>query len=158
MFGTIYDMLSGIFEEAVNEINLTVWLKDHQNLQTLLKDSEFDQFLQIFEQVKNPGDSGPFNCDHYESYLRCLQGIAMKIDRKEIARHIEFLYLLPFDLPNTNLKTEGEEEKIKKEWSRTLFYLAHKKDDPYFGRRVKERAEEEFFVPELYLYKCHGQK
>ena len=49
MFGTIYDMLSGVFEEAVNEINLTVWLKDHQNLQTLLKDSEFDQFLQIFE-------------------------------------------------------------------------------------------------------------
>ena len=84
--------------------------------------------------------------------------MAMKIDRKEIAKHIEFLYLLPFDLPNTNLRTEGEEEKIKKEWSRTLFYLAHKKDDPYFGRRVKERAEEEFFVPELYLYKCHGQK
>ena len=51
----------------------------------------------------------------------------MKIDRKEIAKHIEFLYLLPFDLPNTNLRTEGEEEKIKKEWSRTLLFSSQER-------------------------------
>ena len=153
--------------------NVIEWLhkKTELDLQLTDKNSEIFKMLglsidtleKMSQQVKLGGDSSHYNCDEYEVHMRAIRRIAEYIGAETIKKQIDWLYLLPFDFPffepfESQLASKNIKEirQVKVDWDQTLFKWAHARGNDYFGKYLKEDAEEGFFVPEKYFHRCHG--
>uniref|UniRef100_A0A0P6F8Z7 Putative Ankyrin n=1 Tax=Daphnia magna TaxID=35525 RepID=A0A0P6F8Z7_9CRUS len=119
---------------------------------------DFEVMADVSEQVKKGSNSSEFNCDHYERYLRSMYSIAEMTDAKESMGQNKWFYLLPFDFPiDYGDEKEPDIKRAKIEWDRTLFSWAHTETDEYYGKYLKEDANEGFFLPKEFKHKCHGE-
>ena len=123
--------------------------------------SSIDIVENMSQQVNLGGDSSNYNCDEYEVQLKAIRRIAEYIGANTFKIQIDWLYLLPFDFssvePENQLNNSDEIRQVKMDWDQTLFEWAHARGNDYFGIYLKQDAEEGFFVPEKYYYKCHSQ-
>ena len=122
--------------------------------------SSIDIVENMSQQVNLGGDSSNYNCDEYEVQLKAIRRIAEYIGANTFKIQIDWLYLLPFDFssvePENQLNNSDEIRQVKMDWDQTLFEWAHARGNDYFGKYLKEDAEEGFFVPEKYFHRCHG--
>ena len=127
-------------------------------------DSLFETAANMSDELIGPAESGAFNCDRYEEYLRCLQSIAklIKADQK-LLDDIEN-YLKPYcpqkkeEMPPVGT-TRSQTSKVK-EWDETFVDLKHSTDDQHFGSEWKQIAESDnnLIFPKMYTFGCHEQK
>ncbi|XP_032790637.2 uncharacterized protein LOC116927709 [Daphnia magna] len=177
MFSSCYLVFDSLMEElekwaksSINKFgeseldikNPTEWLRGiaeeyQQNTTDKSYKEDFEVMADVSEQVKDGNNSSHFNCDNYERYLRSMYSIAEMTDSKESMGHIKWCYLLPFDYPidYSNDKTSIKQAKI--EWDKTLFSWAHRETDKDYGKFMTEDANDGFFLPKEFKYKCHGE-
>ncbi|XP_057368000.1 uncharacterized protein LOC130688994 [Daphnia carinata] len=149
-------------ESKLDVKNPTKWLREkaegcQQNTTDKSYKEDFGVMADVSEQVKDGSDSSHFNCENYESYLRSMYSVAVMTDSKESMEHIKWFYLLPFDFPIDYSNDEGSVKEAKIEWDKTLFSWAHKETDKDYGKFMAEDANEGFFMPKEFKYKCHGE-
>lgn len=96
----------------------------------------------------------------YAKFMRTLDHIAVEIGAEGTRDQIEWFHLLRFDEPNFHTDAEKDEEirTAKIEWEKTLFDLAHKEGDNFFGKFLKKCAKERYFTSGIYSHQCHGQR
>ncbi|KAK4028314.1 hypothetical protein OUZ56_017594 [Daphnia magna] len=149
MFSSCYLVFDSLMEElekwaksSINKFgeseldikNPTEWLRGiaeeyQQNTTDKSYKEDFEVMADVSEQVKDGNNSSHFNCDNYERYLRSMYSIAEMTDSKESMGHIKWCYLLPFDY------------SIDKD----------------YGKFMTEDANDGFFLPKEFKYKCHGE-
>ncbi|KAK4016274.1 hypothetical protein OUZ56_031224 [Daphnia magna] len=148
-------------ESELDMKNPTKWLRKkaeqhHQSETDRRYKEDFEVMAEVGDQIKDGSNSGEFNCDNYERYLRSMYSIAEMIDSNESMGQIKWFYLLPFDFPmDYGDEKESDIKRAKIEWDRTLFSWAHKETDEYYGKFMKEDANEGFFLPKEFKHKCH---
>lgn len=174
MFSSCYLVFNSLMEEWAKSIqksgeseldskNPTKWLREkaeqyHQSETEKRYKEDFEFMAEVSEQVKDGSNSGYFNCDNYERYLRSMYSIAEMTGSKESMGQIQLFYLLPFDFPiYYGNEKESDIKRAKMEWDRTLFSWAHTETDEYYGKYLKEDANEGFFLPKEFKHKCHGE-
>ncbi|KZS20800.1 Uncharacterized protein APZ42_012508 [Daphnia magna] len=174
MFSSCYLVFNSLMEEWAKSTqksgeseldikNPTEWLREkaeqyHQSETEKRYKEDFEFMAEVSEQVKDGSNSGYFNCDNYERYLRSMYSIAEMTGSKESMGQILLFYLLPFDFPiYYGNKKESDIKRAKIEWDRTLFSWAHTETDEYYGKYLKEDANEGFFLPKEFKHKCHGE-
>ena len=130
-------------------------------------DSLFETAANMSDELIGPAESGEFNCDRYEEYLRCLQDIAKLIKaEKKLLDDIEN-YLKPYcpqpkeEMPPVGT-TRSQTSKVK-EWDKTFVDLKHSINDQHFGSEWKQIAEPQnsegnLIFPKTYSFECHEQK
>ncbi|XP_057374316.1 serine/threonine-protein phosphatase 6 regulatory ankyrin repeat subunit A-like isoform X2 [Daphnia carinata] len=145
-------------EPVLNMSNPAEWLRNkaeqyHQNETEKSYKDDLEVMAEVSEQLKNGSNSGDFNCDNYERYLRSMYSIAEMIDSKESMGQIKWSCLLPFDF---RMDYENEEEpdirRTKIEWDKTLFNWAHEETNTCYGTFMKEEG---FPHPDEFSHRCH---
>ncbi|KAK4016268.1 hypothetical protein OUZ56_031218 [Daphnia magna] len=174
MFSSCYLVFNSLMEEWAKSTkksgeseldikNPTEWLREkaeqyHQSETEKRYKEDFEFMAEVSEQVKDGSNSGYFNCDNYERYLRSMYSIAEMTGSKESMGQIQLFYLLPFDFPiYYGNEKESDIKRAKIEWDRTLFSWAHTETDEYYGKYLKEDANDGFFLPKEFKHKCHGE-
>ena len=133
------------------------WLLENPVLKTAIQDPCFHDLLEIGDQVKVAAEDTNFNCDMFEMFMRTMRSVAVKIGAGSTRDQIEWCHLLPFDEQNFQTDKDDEISREKFEWEKTLFDVAHKESDNFFGKFLKKCAEERFYTSGNYAHRCHGQ-
>ncbi|XP_057374317.1 uncharacterized protein LOC130695214 [Daphnia carinata] len=119
---------------------------------------DLEVMAEVSEQVQDGNESGDFNCDNYERYLRSMYSIAEMIGSNQSMGQIKWFYLLPFDFPmDYENEKDSNIKRAKIEWDKTLYSWAHNETDTCYGRFMKENANEGFFLPDEFKHKCHSE-